>query len=367
MANRISAVTEVSPASNSKNSFGGAGTSAKKKLYYYPLDAIVDNDRDYLSLKCFKYMEDSEGGNKLLNITRDTNQFTGNPVTQNGRTYKEHNPHYQKIKNIEVNAVTRYSSKFDPNKKNLFRVLLPIPAGIQDANSVGWGEDEVNPLAGAVAGAAAGAAGSDNPFDALGAAGEAVLGEAGEGFDPATKELMLTYLGGKAANAMGANVNPASLVTRATGAILQSNLELLFKNVRLRQFTFNFNFSPRDLEEANECKEIIKVLKQAMAPSDGSPAGTGGDVGSGATGWFIGSPHVFQLEYMKGNNRHPFLHSFKPCALTDIGVNYTASGMYSTYEDGTPTHMTMSCSFKEINPIYNQDYDHGSAGPGVGF
>ena len=30
--------------------------------------------------------------------------------------------------------------------------------------------------------------------------------------------------------------------------------------------------------------------------------------------------------------------------------------------------MTMSCSFSELNPIYNEDYDHAeSAGTGVGF
>ncbi len=355
MPNRISAVTEVTPASTQPNFFGSGGmNSSTKEAYRYPL-ANIGKDKDYLVLKCFKYMENGEQGNKILDIKRD---MGGSAQT---------NQNYGKMLGITVNPASRYSSRMDPNKKSLFQVQLPIPNGIQDANAVGWGEDTLNPLAGAVAGAAAGTMASDNPFDALSAAGNAILGEVGEGFDNQTKELFLTYMGGKAANALGANVDPASLVTRATGAIIQSNLELLFKNVHLREFTFSFNLSPRNRAEAQEVKGMIKALKQAMSPNDGSPAGTGGDVGTGATGWFIGSPHVFQLEYMKGSSPHPFLHAFKPCALTNMGVNYTASGMYSSYDDGTPTHMTMSCSFKEINPVYNQDYDHGSAGPGVGF
>ena len=37
-----------------------------------------------------------------------------------------------------------------------------------------------------------------------------------------------TSLAGNAINQLGANVNPTSLITRSSGQILQSNLELLF-------------------------------------------------------------------------------------------------------------------------------------------
>ena len=72
---------------------------------------------------------------------------------------------------------------------------------------------------------------------------------------------------------------------------------------------------------------------------------------------FISAPRVFQLTYMKGGKKHPVLNSFLPMALVDLQVNYTGSNTYSTFWDGTPTHMQMSLAFKELNPIYAEDYD----------
>ena len=51
--------------------------------------------------------------------------------------------------------------------------------------------------------------------------------------------------------------------------------------------------------------------------------------------------------------------------LTDMKINYAASGTYSTFYDGTPSHMSVSCSFQEVNPVYQEDFD--DAGQGVGF
>ena len=64
---------------------------------------------------------------------------------------------------------------------------------------------------------------------------------------------------------------------------------------------------------------------------------------------------------------HPFLNSFKLCALTGMTVNYTNAGTYTTYEDGTPVNIRMNLTFKELNPIYHEDYATEGAGPGVGY
>lgn len=67
---------------------------------------------------------------------------------------------------------------------------------------------------------------------------------------------------------------------------------------------------------------------------------------------------------MSGNKKHPFLNSFKPCALTDMQISYTGSGTYATYQDGTPVHIQMNLTFKELNPIYREDYKNVG---GVGY
>ena len=41
--------------------------------------------------------------------------------------------------------------------------------------------------------------------------------------------------------------------------------------------------------------------------------------------------------------------------------------VYSTYDDGTPVSMTLDLSFKEIQPIYDIDYDARPGTQAVGY
>ena len=50
--------------------------------------------------------------------------------------------------------------------------------------------------------------------------------------------------------------------------------------------------------------------------------------------------------------------------MTNISVNYTGDGVYSTYNDGTPVSMIMTLMFKELAPIYDIDYDEYTTGEG---
>ena len=72
---------------------------------------------------------------------------------------------------------------------------------------------------------------------------------------------------------------------------------------------------------------------------------------------FLATPNIFDLQYMKGGEKHPFLNSFKSCALTDMSVNYTGDGTYATYADATPVSMVMDLTFKELEAVYDEDYD----------
>ena len=229
-------------------------------------------------------------------------------------------------------------------KNPLYQILLPMPQGISDENSVDWGDDSLNPLAAVAVGGAQQAIEGD-PMKALGditsAIGKVATGGNGQ-------DLVKSYFAAKAVNSFNANVSAESLLTRTSGQVLNPNMELLFKGVQLRSFNFSFNFAPREQREAIEVKNIIRTFKKSMAARNSSGAGAG---------LFISSPNIFQLEYRSGNSKHPFLNTFKPCALRSMNVDYSASGVYSTYEDATPVHMKLTLSFQELNPVYLSDYN----------
>ena len=229
-----------------------------------------------------------------------------------------------------------------------------MPQGISDTNLVKWGEDTINPLEAAGMGVAQKSI-EGRPIEALKEFGTAVNNVATSGN---AQNLVISYMSAKSVGSFGGNVTLEGALARTSGQVLNPNMELLFQGVQLRSFNFSFNLAPRFEEEAKEVKKIIRTFKQSMA------AKTSGGTGAGL---FISSPEVFQLTYKSGNKKHPFLHSFKPCALVSMGVDYTGSGVYATYEDSTPVHMKLSLSFQELNPIYFEDYNKIPLTDGVGY
>lgn len=242
-------------------------------------------------------------------------------------------------------------------------IILPIPEGINDAVSASWGESQLSPLAGNVAASAVNIMKSGGSvFQELGnqiskmsakISDVAKTGAGQQGVAAAMASLVTNTI-------TGGNVTPSQLVARATGNIINQNNELLFDSVVLRSFNFSFDLTPRSKEEGERIKQIIRAFKKSMSPKKGNIQEAGG-------GAFIRSPDVFKLTYMSGAQPHPFLNKFKPMALDNITVNYTASGTYSTYSDATPVHMQMALSFKELTPIYEEDYNVGEATLGVGY
>lgn len=221
-------------------------------------------------------------------------------------------------------------------------IALPMQPGISDSNSVDWGEDRLNPLqlAGArVAGGLMEGLASLDPAAAGAAAVSVLKGAVTGGLNDITETDIKAYFAGQA---VGANI-----FTRATGKVINPNLELLFRGPQLRTFNYNYTFTPRDPEEAKDIRAIIKHFKKNMA------------VQRSNSGLFLETPNIFQLKYIySGGGQHPFLNKIKKCALTNFNVEYTPDGSYMTYRDGSMTSYSVSMQFSELTPIYSNNYDN---------
>jgi hypothetical protein len=228
-------------------------------------------------------------------------------------------------------------------------VILPIPENIQDSNSASWGEGNMGPIETATMGMAI--KGIQGGF---GAAADAVKDVFDKSLNAATvgttQKMIQTFFASQATKALtgGGDFNQA--LSRQTGAVFNSNTELLFNGVSLRPgFSFSFDMVPRSRKESDQIKDIIRFFKSESAAQKGAAS-------DDAAGLFLKSPSVFRLRYMSGGRSHPFLNQFKICALNAMSVNYTASGTYATYSDATPVHMQMTLTFQELTPIYREDY-----------
>ena len=231
-------------------------------------------------------------------------------------------------------------SRYQRIKRVGSTMFLPMVPDIAESNAVGWGEDTLNPLQ---------AAGARLAFNAIGTAGgegkpiEAVKDFIGQGGEvakafintPGMGDFIKAYFAGKAVN--------ANLLGRA-GIVVNPNLEVLFTGPLLRTFNYNFRFTPRTDSEAQTIRTIIKVFKKTMAPKRRGKV-------------FLDVPSVYKIKYVYNSERddHPFLNKIKPCALSNFSVQYAPDGSYMTYDDGSMTSYNVSMSFKELEPIYNDD------------
>ena len=300
----------------------------------------------------------------------DIKYKAGDPkIIQSGKNKgleaKEINP--KSFKMVNLGASDRINGLTGGQKeKHIYYVELPIPQDVNDNNSVTWGDDSMNilQLAGLAVAQKAFTQDVGRTFDeAKNLLTEGIFTGASTMIkDESVKQGIVAALTGTAFDKFGANINANSALGRATGMTLNSNLELLFDSVNLRSFPFSMNFTPRTPEESMMVKHIIRAFKSSMAAKKGTS-----DVGQG--GIFLRAPDVFQLRYLHRGKDHPFLNSFKHCALTGMQVNYTNAGTFASYEDGTPVSISMNLTFKELNPIYFEDYDEFTANDnkGVGF
>ena len=325
---------------------------AKIKSYRYPYDRI-ENDMDYLRIKVAQYRAPLADGFPddiaELNIVKDDKGKVSTAKLK-GRGDTVYGVKTSGLKKIAESTGSR--SNRASLKKPIYQMVLPIPQQISDISAIDWTDGKMNPLE--AYGLAATSTIIQNAGTGAIDAGKAAvdfLNQVGGDLQTASgnaniKDALVAAISGQAIGALGGNVSANSIIARATGQVLNPNLELLFNGVNLRVFPFTFEFFPRNRNEAVEVRNIIKAFKYSMLPSK-----------NGSEGVFISAPYIFQLEYMKGNKKHPFLNHFLPMALTNMSLSYTGSNTYSTFYDGSPTHIRMDLVFKELNPIYKEDHD----------
>jgi len=145
-------------------------------------------------------------------------------------------------------------------------ITLPIPSQISDTNSTKFGESSLNSFYAAGLTKVLNITGSESVEDLA-----SQLGKSGTDLrrlvqDRRVQGLVKLFAAQQAISSLGANLSLDQLLTRATGSIINPNMELLFSGPSLRNFKFQFKMTPREQPEAELCKKIIRKFKKSMSP-----------------------------------------------------------------------------------------------------
>ena len=314
----------------------------------YPYEALT-NDTDYLQIDIRDY-------NSASSVNKDGLVSGRNADGASRRGNDEFNPNVGNV-TLETLSTSPLVRKLKNNKKvSVGTILLPMPSNIQSSNSVDFSNSNLDGLTADVFNTISdlGTKAGSTPNEALteliekaGNKSSAFIQKNGSIFGQLLTQQFYT----QAANIpLGGSLTRDAVFARKNGEILNQNVELLFNGAKIRSFKFSFKMTPRGGKEAQQIKLIINAFKRYMVPK------LTGKNDSSVDNLFLRSPSIFELTYKSGNIKNPFLNSFKQCFLTDMSVNYTGEGTYTVYNDSTPVSMVLELGFKELEPIYSQDY-----------
>jgi len=359
----------------------------------YPIDADYGNTQDYIQINQFTYKAVNPEvlfAPQLSNAQDTSGRGRGGTVLDAfGRD--DDDPNYglarrgdltdnlnslqlsgRQAKNTLLNGLSMQS----PKEEHIGLVKLPMPNQLSDSNNVAWGEDQLNAITAAAATIAAGGLDTGINFLQDIASGNKGFGEAvsniltgtGDSFQgiiqflkdaqksPNANLLARSTVGSSLLNLVGFGVSPEAILARGAGVVPNSNLQLLFNAPTLRAFRFDWKMSPRSREEAIRINNIIRFFKQGMAAKKMQ-------ANSGGGAYFLGTPNVFDVTFRTSKlkrelgNENISVMRMKTCACVGAAVNYTPEGMWNAYEKGQPTSCILSLQFKELEPLFNTDYE----------
>ncbi len=140
----------------------------------------------------------------------------------------------------------------------------------------------------------------------------------------------------------------AGFFTKLTGRALNPRMELAFQSVPFRNFSFEFDFAPKNKDEVEAVNKIMQLFKFHMLP----------DVSNEK---YLITPSEFQITYYYRDQANDYMPKISRCVLTDMTLDYAPEGVFHTFkEDGIgamPIITKMTLAFTETEIMTKQTID----------
>jgi len=230
-----------------------------------------------------------------------------------------------------------------PQKITNANIFLPIPANLSEKFGVDLGNVNLGALTNQLASGVSSVINSDN-LTSVQQKVEAAAKLAQQNAGDIALDLVKN-LGIQAAQAAGqaAGIDPAAIVSTATGLTINPGAAVMFKGVNIRpDHSFQWKLNPRNSAEAEAIKLIIGKLRKSMLPS------------FEGYGTVFNYPNIFNIAIMPEEN--PYFPKYKTCFLESMEVNYAPSGP-SFHGDNVPTEIELKLQFQELVIFTANDFD----------
>lgn len=143
------------------------------------------------------------------------------------------------------------------------------------------------------------------------------------------------------------------LVGAQLGQAANSKKEMMFKGVNFREFTFDYKFAPRSVDELKLVENIIKMFKFHMHP----------EYVEGSSNYLFLYPSEFDILYYNNGDENRHLPRYTSCALIGVNVQYTPNAYFTAFGEGSargaPTEINIALQFKELALLTKREIMNG--------
>lgn len=152
-------------------------------------------------------------------------------------------------------------------------------------------------------------------------------------------------LGGRLAGGLAdATGKVIGQVSSLAGYPINPRVEVMFSKTNLRQFVFEFLMSPRNEQESENMKAIIRTLRYHSAP----------ELDSATAGFTWIPPAEFDITFYNKGKENTNIPRINTCVLDRIEVDYAPQGVYSTFSNGHPVAARLSLGMREIEVVHKR-------------
>ena len=176
--------------------------------------------------------------------------------------------------------------------------------------------------------------------------GDLIMSESGSGGWDAIKNMGIE---GAIGHATG-NDTLVRAGLKAAGSAINPQMEVFFKDIDFRTFQFDFLFTPKNAQEAENVKAIIQAIKFHAAPEL--------DINNSAGGRYYIVPSVFEIQAYKDGKPNENINKYGICACETVSVDYAPQG-WVTHDDGMPVQTRLTLQFKEMEIMTKEKISQG--------
>ena len=221
---------------------------------------------------------------------------------------------------------------------------LYMPPAVNVSYNMDYSEGEVGVVTEAVAGLF-------KAYQANALTGSAVLNEAKRVGSTVVKDRVL-----KGLSSVPYVEGAEEVFAMQTGAIIAPRMEMFFKGIGRRSFSFTFTFIPKDRTETKIVHDIIKEFKVGMSATF-TRTGSTRD---------IKIPDMFSIQYMHINSENQYINKIGKCYLKGMDVSYGGDKFVTYNEDlvaeldgVAPQKTTINLTFQEIEIMDRSNIEQG--------